>query len=75
MLCPVRCFTCGRVLADKYLYFDRKRAERLVALKITTPELYDARSVAMGEVLDQLGLTLLCCRSTLLTTVDLTDVI
>ena len=77
MLCPVRCFSCGRVLADKYLYFDRKRNEKLAALKVNSAsdKPFDARSVAVGDVLDKLGLTLYCCRSTLMTAVDLMDVI
>lgn len=76
MLCPVRCFSCGRVLADKYLFFDRERTKKLAAIKAGTPDQYhDARSVAMGDVLDALGLPLYCCRSALMTSVDLTDVI
>ena len=30
MIIPVKCFTCGMVLGDKYLYFKRKvREEKL----------------------------------------------
>ena len=54
---PVRCMSCGKLLADKYKEFDER--------------------VKNGEdpkrVLDELGLKRYCCRSTMLTSIDLTD--
>jgi len=75
MLCPVRCFTCGRVLSDKCKYFDAKRAERLAKLKADRPGFHEDRDVAMGDVLDELGVDLPCCRVVLLTTVNLMSII
>ena len=28
MIIPIKCFTCGKVLADKYLYYIRKVREK-----------------------------------------------
>lgn len=77
MICPVRCFTCGRVIADKIKYFQRRRRE-LLGSSTAAPILDKAEEPnerALGEVLDELGLDLMCCRRHLLTQVDLIDVI
>jgi DNA-directed RNA polymerase subunit N len=57
MMVPVRCFTCGKVLAQ---YWDAYQ-ERL------------ARGEKAGEILDSLGVKRYCCRRMLLTHVDLMD--
>jgi len=57
MIVPVRCFTCGKVLADKYYEF-KKRVEAG-----EDPE----------KVLDDLGVERYCCRRTLLSHVELID--
>jgi len=54
MLIPVRCFTCGKLLADKYDDFQNK---------IKAGEDPD-------KVLDSLGAERYCCRRMLLTTVE-----
>ncbi|WP_054839859.1 DNA-directed RNA polymerase subunit N [Thermococcus sp. JCM 11816] len=58
MIVPVRCFTCGKVLADKYYEF-KKRVE--------------AGGEDPGKVLDDLGVERYCCRRTLLSHVELID--
>ena len=76
MIIPVKCFTCGKVLANKYRYFqeevrklkqerniDEKKIEYLTGnVKDKTPE---------GEVLDKLNLNKYCCRRHMLTHVDI----
>jgi len=57
VIVPVRCFTCGKVLADKYYEF-KKRVEAG-----EDPE----------KVLDDLGVERYCCRRTLLSHVELID--
>jgi DNA-directed RNA polymerase subunit N len=57
MMVPVRCFTCGKVLAQ---YWDAYQ-ERL------------ARGEKAGAILDSLGVERYCCRRMLLTHVDLMD--
>lgn len=77
MICPVRCFTCGRVIADKIKYFQRKRRE-LLGSTTASPILDKAEEPEeriLGAVLDELGLDLMCCRRHLLTQVDLIDII
>ncbi len=54
MLIPVRCFTCGNLIADKYEDFQNK---------IKSGEEPD-------KVLDSLGIERYCCRRMLLTTVE-----
>ena len=76
MLGPVQCFTCGNVLGDKHLFYARKLAEKLARLKDATPgQHHDGRDVAMGDVLDAMGLDLYCCRTVMMTSVDLTGVV
>ena len=57
MIIPVRCFSCGRVIGDKWEEFARRVAagERPAA------------------VLDDLGVTRYCCRRMLLSHVNLID--
>ena len=54
MLVPVRCFTCGKLVADKYSDYQSR---------IKTGE--DPK-----KVLDDLGMERYCCRRMLLTTVE-----
>ena len=54
MLVPVRCFTCGKLIADKYNDYQ----ESIKAGK--EPE----------KVLNELGMDRYCCRRMLLTTVE-----
>jgi len=51
---PIRCFSCGKLLGDKYEQFEER------VKKGETPE----------RVLDDLGLTRHCCRSSILTSLD-----
>lgn len=76
MIIPVKCFTCGNVLADKYRYFmDNVRqiklqkgvqVDKVVYLTKETIE-----KTPEGTVLDTLGLTNVCCRRHMLTHVDI----
>ena len=54
MLIPVRCFTCGNLIADKYDDYQNKVKSG------EGPE----------KVLDSLGIERYCCRRMLLTTVE-----
>ena len=76
MIIPVKCFTCGKVLADKYRYYLEKVTEKKLANDMNvdkviylTTEVTD--KTPEGEVLDDLNLTSLCCRRHMLTHVDL----
>lgn len=73
MLIPVRCFTCGKVLANKYEYYKREvRAAKGSATN--TVEYIDATTTEKtveGKVMDGLGLDKMCCRRHILTHVDI----
>lgn len=76
MLIPVKCFTCGKVIADKYLYY-QKEVIRLRTEAGINPEkiqyLDDDKidKTFEGEVLDKLQLTNICCRRHMLTHVNI----
>ena len=57
MIIPVRCFSCGKVVADKWEPFARRVAGG------EHPQ----------SVLDDLGLTRYCCRRMILSHVELID--
>ena len=57
MIIPVRCFTCGKLIGDKWEEFSRR-------VKNGEPA---------GKVLDDLGVTRYCCRRMLLSHVEIID--
>ncbi len=76
MIIPVKCFTCGKVLGDKYRYYLEevrkiKLAQDMDINKVIylTKEFKD--KTPEGEVMDRLKLTKLCCRRHMLTHVDI----
>ena len=76
MIIPIKCFTCGQVLADKYEYYLREVRKIKLEKNINLSEIHylDQHSVKLapeGEVLDNLGLKKMCCRRHLLTHVDI----
>jgi DNA-directed RNA polymerase I, II, and III subunit RPABC5 len=72
----VKCFTCGTVIGDTYLYY-QKRVFDLKKERKINPEviqyLDETRidKTVEGEVLDELKLTKLCCRRHMLTHVNI----
>ena len=76
MIIPVKCFTCGKVLADKYMFYTREvRKMRLDKEQDPDKVVYLTKDYAEktpeGVVLDSLGLTRICCRRHMLTHVDI----
>ena len=76
MIIPVKCFTCGKVLGDKYLYYLKKVRELKVEQKLDENEVIyltetTTQKTPEGKTLDDLGLTKLCCRRHMLTHVDI----
>ncbi len=81
MIIPVKCFTCGMVIADKYRYYLAEVRKKKLA-KNGNGESVDINKVIYftkefrdktpeGEVLDELNLTKMCCRRHFLTHVDI----
>jgi len=72
----VKCFTCGTVIGDKYLFYQKRVYEIKIERKIN-PEviqyLDESRidKTVEGEVLDFLKLTKMCCRRHMLTHVNI----
>lgn len=76
MIIPVKCITCGMVLADKYRYYlDQVRkikiARGLKVDKVVYLTKDNIEKTPEGEVLDEIGLTDECCRRHMLTHVDI----
>jgi len=76
MIIPVKCFTCGKVVGNKYEFYQKevrrlKMARGMEVDKVVylTEEFVD--KTPEGEVLDKLGLNKMCCRRHLLTHVDI----
>ena len=76
MIIPVKCFTCGKVLGNKYLYYLKEVRKKKIESgedleKISYLTSSNMKKTAEGEVLDSLGLTKMCCRRHFLTHVDI----
>jgi DNA-directed RNA polymerase subunit N (RpoN/RPB10) len=79
MIIPIKCFTCNHVLADKWVYFERECA------KLDNPdkqpetgdkaELKNMDKKTVGKIMDDLGLTRMCCRRHFIGHKDLMDLI
>tara|TARA_A100001015_G_C14676887_1_gene589141 strand:+ start:309 stop:542 length:234 start_codon:yes stop_codon:yes gene_type:complete len=76
MIIPVKCFTCGKVLADKYRFY-KEEVNKLNTNKdlgvddiiyFTTDNTDKTNN---GIVLDNLKLKKICCRRHMLTHVDI----
>lgn len=76
MIIPVRCFTCGKVLADKYQYFTEQVRAKKMEMKVDENKVIYLTSeyrekTPEGIVMDELKLTSMCCRRHFLTHVDI----
>ncbi|NPA75526.1 MAG: DNA-directed RNA polymerase subunit N [Euryarchaeota archaeon] len=67
MIIPVRCFSCGRVIASDYVAFvNRVNFIRENERREPTPE-------EIERIFDDLGVKRYCCRRMILSHVDLID--
>tara|TARA_B110000285_G_C15133399_1_gene625198 strand:+ start:455 stop:688 length:234 start_codon:yes stop_codon:yes gene_type:complete len=76
MIIPVKCFTCGKVLGNKYRYYLEKVREKKLARDMEIDKvIYLTQThrdkTPEGEVMDELGLNKMCCRRHILTHVDI----
>lgn len=75
MIIPIRCFTCGKVIANKYntyLNKTKKKNDDLTTIEINSK---NVKKTDQGKVMDELGLERYCCRKVIMTHVDLVDII
>jgi DNA-directed RNA polymerase subunit N (RpoN/RPB10) len=75
MIIPVKCFSCGTVLADKYRFYQSevrriKISRGLNVDKVVYLTKENIEKTPEGNVLDDLGLKNVCCRRHMLTHVD-----
>lgn len=75
MIIPVRCFTCGKVMANKWEYFRREVQKRKEAGNIPLyKDVYvsgnEVQESPEKQVLDELKLKRMCCRRHILTHVE-----
>lgn len=76
MIIPIKCFTCGKVLANKYQYYLAEvKKQKLQANQDIDEIVYltedRSEKTIEGNVLDHLKLTKQCCRRHMLTHVDI----
>lgn len=85
MIIPVRCFTCHKVLGDKWEYYDRRVNEEkdkrekseynLKDLKIDDKKTVFFSDDYKGKILNELNIHKICCRRHMLGHVDLINVL
>ena len=79
MIIPVRCYTCGKLLADKYEHYTNELNRKKLAMNTTEDPLFininsdDIKKTIAGEILDELGLIRICCRKVMLTSINIID--
>ena len=81
MIIPIKCFTCGTIIADKYRFYVQEVRKKKLAKKgndesididkvlYLTKEFHE--KTPEGEVLDELNMKKMCCRRHFLTHVDI----
>lgn len=79
MIIPIKCFTCGNLIADKYLYYlnevrsrkikENSHTENIDRLSYLTKN--NMTITPEGQVLNELNITKSCCRRHFLTHVDI----
>lgn len=75
MIIPVRCMNCGKLLADKYDYYQRRLREEK-GVKSSEPTYFVGKAIGdtdEAKVMKEIGLTRYCCKKTFLTHVDLIE--
>ena len=78
MLIPIRCMSCGNVIADKWTYYKTELAKRRVAAGLAEDDRYAMDGTQIPQTLEMSLLTKLgfkrpCCRKHFLTHVDLME--
>ena len=76
MIIPVKCFTCGKVLADKYNYYIKTVKKIKVEQNLNENSVIyltekTTKKTPEGLTMDKLGLNKICCRRHFLTHLDI----
>lgn len=72
MIQPIRCFTCGRVVADQIDYYNKEKQKQIKKNETNIKHFEDNHT---GELLDKLGVTRYCCRRMFISDVDMMNII
>ena len=78
MIIPVRCFTCGKVIADKWTEYIEE-LQKNYNIDVPVDSIYSITDIQNNKeshekkILDKLGLKRYCCRRMMLSNVDLVD--
>jgi DNA-directed RNA polymerases I, II, and III subunit RPABC5 len=75
MIIPVRCFTCGKVLADKWNHYQKEIQKTNTEDSVLNVNAKTMQQTKEGKALDSLGLKRYCCRRMMLSHVDLINII
>ena len=78
MIIPIRCMTCGKILADKWFKYLELVKDKTGVTKddnLLDINIKNIKKTPEGEALDELNLKRYCCRRHMLTHVDLVDII
>jgi DNA-directed RNA polymerase I, II, and III subunit RPABC5 len=77
MIIPIRCFTCGKIIAHFWdTYLQRIQEERDRVFKDKDKDfiiVHTEKKTIENTVLNELGIKRYCCRSNIMTTVDMCD--
>lgn len=81
MIIPIKCFTCGMVIADKYRFYVEEVRKKKLAKRGNDQSIDIDKVIYLtkefsektpeGEVLDELNMKKMCCRRHFLTHVDI----
>lgn len=82
MLIPVRCFTCNKVIGHLWEEYQAKvqrayqemnvdEKERIVKFNVSKTNQLKQKTLE-GKILDEMGLNKYCCRTIMISAVDLT---
>ena len=81
MIIPIRCFTCGKIIGDKWEAYKKLVKENREKMglpdedTIIDVKLEELQETPEGIAMNQLKLKRYCCRRMLLSHIDLIDII
>ena len=82
MIIPVRCFTCNKVIGDKYSTYlsriqemQKTNPNSNITIDTNTIENGGIENSYQGNILNELNITRYCCRRMFLSQVDIVDII